>query len=472
MQKQTSQNKGPQIHCAFDEEKQVVELVPHPRNPNNHSDGQIKLLAKIIDYQGWRAPIVISERSGFIVAGHARLSAAQLLDLETAPVNVQPFESEAQEYAHLVADNRIAELADMDNDALKDLLLEIDTGELDMDLTGYDHDALERLMTQFHEDDEPEIPSQPLNESWRQWAGEVAGQVDILSAKASPFSGVTKGAAKIYFLKSKHQGKAYPRFCSTAFHPQQFRTNGDSCSVFEGLGRVSEGDIQAERLRFFCGEVPSSSHLYGGSLPFAGSRMPLDFPAMFAKELFNEFASEGKVLDPCCGWGGRLVGFLLSDAQSYQGVDVSPLQIAGVESINETLAPLADGKRTVKLTCSKYEDTKLKAGTFDFALTSPPYFDVEQYEGGEQSHQMEDYTTWRDVFYTALIEKTFTALKPGGVFALQVGSQRYPLLEDGKRIADVTGFEVYETRQTNITNHFKDTPEETAEVILILKKHD
>ena len=90
-----AENNSPKIHCAFDEEKQVEELVAHPRNPNNHSDTQIKLLAKIIAAQGWRAPVVVSERSGFIVAGHARLAAAQLLGVESVPVNVQPFKTEA-----------------------------------------------------------------------------------------------------------------------------------------------------------------------------------------------------------------------------------------------------------------------------------------------------------------------------------------------------------------------------------------
>ena len=57
-----------------------MDLVPHPRNPNKHGDNQIALLAKIIGNQGWRNPIVVSERSGFIVAGHGRLGAARVLE--------------------------------------------------------------------------------------------------------------------------------------------------------------------------------------------------------------------------------------------------------------------------------------------------------------------------------------------------------------------------------------------------------
>ena len=130
----------------------VADLIPNPRNPNQHSSEQIAALAKIIEAQGWRAPIVVSNLSGFVVAGHGRLEAAKVLGLTEVPVDRQDFKDEAHEWAQMVADNRIAELAEIDNGVLKDLLTDMDTGALDMDLTGYDNDALENLMTQFHVD--------------------------------------------------------------------------------------------------------------------------------------------------------------------------------------------------------------------------------------------------------------------------------------------------------------------------------
>ena len=103
------------VHCAFDEMMPIESVIPNPRNPNTHPDKQIKLLAKIINTQGWRAPITVSKRSGFIVRGHGRLLAAQLLNLETVPVDLQDYESEAAEWADLIADNRLAELATIDD---------------------------------------------------------------------------------------------------------------------------------------------------------------------------------------------------------------------------------------------------------------------------------------------------------------------------------------------------------------------
>ena len=148
------------VNCAHDELVPLHKLVPNPRNPNTHSEEQIRLLAKVIDYQGWRNPIVVSNRSGFIVKGHARLASAKRLGLTEAPVDNQDYDSEAQEWADLLADNRLAELAEIDKRVLKDLIEEMDTGAVDMELTGYTEQAIEAMMTATVPD-KPEIPFTP-----------------------------------------------------------------------------------------------------------------------------------------------------------------------------------------------------------------------------------------------------------------------------------------------------------------------
>ncbi len=139
----------PQIHCAYKKLIQTKELKAYPRNPNTHPTSQIALLAKIIEKQGWRSPIVVSLRSDYVIKGHGRLLAAQLLKCKKVPVDFQEYDSEKAELADLIADNRLAELSSMEGPELKELLLEMDTGEFDMCLTGYDQSELERMMTAF-----------------------------------------------------------------------------------------------------------------------------------------------------------------------------------------------------------------------------------------------------------------------------------------------------------------------------------
>ena len=141
------------VHCSHDALVDITEIVANPRNPNKHPDKQVALLAKIIRHQGWRAPVVVSKRSGFVVAGHGRLEAAKLLQVQVVPVNFQEFATEADEWAHVIADNRIAELAETDGAMLKDLLIELDsaTQDFDMDLSGFDREELERVINFQHE---------------------------------------------------------------------------------------------------------------------------------------------------------------------------------------------------------------------------------------------------------------------------------------------------------------------------------
>lgn len=125
----------------------VSGLKPNPANPNKHPPEQIALLAKVIAVQGWRNPIVVSNRSGLITKGHARLEVAQRLKFKTAPVDYQDYASEQEELADMIADNRIAELADVDRSMLRELAEQLDNGAFDMDLTGFNQWALEELMT-------------------------------------------------------------------------------------------------------------------------------------------------------------------------------------------------------------------------------------------------------------------------------------------------------------------------------------
>lgn len=134
------------VYCAHDELVPIEKLVGHPRNPNTHPKSQIKLLAKIIESQGWRSPITVSRQSGYIIKGHGRLAAAVLLKTPRVPVDYQDYESEAAEFADLIADNRLSELAEIDTKSLTDLLTEMDTGEIDIELTGYTDDDIESLI--------------------------------------------------------------------------------------------------------------------------------------------------------------------------------------------------------------------------------------------------------------------------------------------------------------------------------------
>ena len=138
------------IYCAHTDVVATDSLIENPRNPNRHPEDQIIALAKIIRHQGWRNPIVVSRRSGFVVKGHGRLLAARMLGLDTVPVDYQDYENEAAEWADMVADNKIAELSNMDEDELNAIIRELD-GQIDLELTGFQTSEINNILSQIEE---------------------------------------------------------------------------------------------------------------------------------------------------------------------------------------------------------------------------------------------------------------------------------------------------------------------------------
>lgn len=120
------------IHCTYSELVDIKSLESHPKNRNEHSKAQIERLAKILEYQGFRYPIKVSKRSGFVTSGHGRIEAAKLNKWTQVPVNYQDYDSDEQEYADLIADNSIASWSELDLSGINS-----DLGDLgpDFDIT-------------------------------------------------------------------------------------------------------------------------------------------------------------------------------------------------------------------------------------------------------------------------------------------------------------------------------------------------
>lgn len=136
---------APKIHCSYTRLVPIGELRPHPRNPNRHPRKQIAKLAALVEYHGWRSPITVSNRSGFVVRGHGRLEAAKLLKLADVPVDFQDYNTELDELADLLADNRIQDYSELDMESVDDLMAEIGAGEFDLDMTGFSLDEIDLL---------------------------------------------------------------------------------------------------------------------------------------------------------------------------------------------------------------------------------------------------------------------------------------------------------------------------------------
>lgn len=112
----------------------ISTLRSHPKNRNAHPKDQIKRLAKILEYQGFRYPIKVSKASGFVTSGHGRIEAAKENGWTKVPVNYQEYDSSEQEYADVIADNSIASWSELDLSSINS-----DIGDL---IEGFEVDLL------------------------------------------------------------------------------------------------------------------------------------------------------------------------------------------------------------------------------------------------------------------------------------------------------------------------------------------
>lgn len=102
------------IECKYDELVDPKKLKDNPRNRNRHGSDQVERLAKLYVYHGVRHPIIVSNLSGCIAAGHGRKLAAIRAGVKKMPVVYQDFANADAEYAFIQSDNAVALWADLD----------------------------------------------------------------------------------------------------------------------------------------------------------------------------------------------------------------------------------------------------------------------------------------------------------------------------------------------------------------------
>jgi len=139
----------------------IEKLTPDPKNENTHSEKQLEVLAKIIKANGFREPLIISNRSGYIISGNGRYESARIIGMEELPVIYQDFENEAEETRHRLASNEIARHAVLDEDKMI-----VNLKDLDIDLDGLDFEELGLIDFELNisedEKDDPEFPDDDI----------------------------------------------------------------------------------------------------------------------------------------------------------------------------------------------------------------------------------------------------------------------------------------------------------------------
>ena len=125
--------------------KSPSELKPFQKNPYNHPEKQLTMLKKSMREFGFTSPVLISQ-DNMVIAGHARLKAAQEIGLSEVPTIFidLPYEKAV---AYVIADNQLAKLAEEDRDLLGELLQGInDIPDFDIEAVGFSSVDLDSIL--------------------------------------------------------------------------------------------------------------------------------------------------------------------------------------------------------------------------------------------------------------------------------------------------------------------------------------
>lgn len=168
----------------------LSELNPAPYNPRKISSDALGRLTKSLHELGNLQPITWNAKTGNIVGGHQRLKCYQALGKDEVEVWAVWLD-EAQEKAANIALNKLS--GEFDLPSLKDILEELDTGEIDLDITGFGADELADLMEQtkpeVEEDEVPEVPVEAITKPGDLW---LLGEHRLLCGDSSKIKDAEK----------------------------------------------------------------------------------------------------------------------------------------------------------------------------------------------------------------------------------------------------------------------------------------
>jgi hypothetical protein len=136
------------------------------------------------------------------------------------------------------------------------------------------------------------------------------------------------------------------------------------------------------------------------------------------------------VLDPCIGWGGRMLGALAAGA-TYTGCEPDPNTFQGLQNILQDIQKAA----TIHCVPAEIHLPILPDQSVDMILTSPPYYTLEIYTSGEQSvKENMTWEGWVSEWLRPVIMDCLRCLRPNGkscwsVKNFKIGSKLYPLAD-------------------------------------------
>ena len=186
---------------------------------------------------------------------------------------------------------------------------------------------------------------------------------------------------------------------------------------------------------------------------YSGVQAVSNFRPTAAAAIYKKFAGDGKVWDMSGGFGGRLLGAIISDAvKKYIATDPSTKTIIG---LNQMAIELKNKNIEFEIVKSGSESYVPKE-EIDLCFTSPPYFNTEEY-ADEDTQSFKLYTTvesWNDNFLRKTIINCKKCLKKNGLFLINIANVRthLNLEKDTVIISEQEGFKLVDIMHMQLSS--------------------
>lgn len=171
------------------------------------------------------------------------------------------------------------------------------------------------------------------------------------------------------------------------------------------------------------------------------------FPMKTIDMLLDKYNVNGTYYDFSCGWGARMMSAMHKGIK-YIGTDPNYLLTERLEQIKNRYDEVNNVKTDVNIyTQGSEQHIPELENTVGFIFSSPPYFDLEKYQIGNQSYKDGmSYQDWLESFIRPTVKNCYKYLIDNGYFAINIKNiDDYLMLDDCKRIIEEEGFELHAT---------------------------
>ena len=183
---------GPRLRIRYDD---VNKLIPYARNARTHKPADVAAIAASIKEFGFTNPVLLDGDRG-ILAGHGRVLAAQVLEIDKIPTIDLAHLSKTQQQAYVIADNQLATKANWDDE-----LLRLEVGDLrgagfEAEITGFSAAKIDKLLAGAQElgamptlPDGDKPPFQNMTFNLHDTQADTVKKAVALAKGAGPFDG-------------------------------------------------------------------------------------------------------------------------------------------------------------------------------------------------------------------------------------------------------------------------------------------